>query len=116
MDFIMEGLPDSIKDKVGKCLSSKELWDKLHTIFSSLIMESEVSLSSYKTDLEEQECVINISELFFFNCEEHKHLEIEFLYLKIESENPNEIEDNRKIEKENNHEVEPISALDELRK
>jgi F0F1-type ATP synthase epsilon subunit len=47
------------------------------------------------------------------------HLEIECLYLKIESdetENPNEIEDNPEIEKEKNHEAELISALEELRK
>jgi hypothetical protein len=41
MDFIMEGLPDSVKDKVGKCSSAKELWDKLHNIYSSPITESE---------------------------------------------------------------------------
>jgi hypothetical protein len=40
MDFILEGLPDSVKDKVGKCSSAKELWDKLHNIYSSPITES----------------------------------------------------------------------------
>jgi hypothetical protein len=33
MDFILEGLPDSVKEKVGKCSSAKELWDKLHNIY-----------------------------------------------------------------------------------
>jgi hypothetical protein len=33
MDFIWEGLPDSIREKVGKCSSAKELWDKLHNIY-----------------------------------------------------------------------------------
>jgi hypothetical protein len=42
MDFILEGLPDSVKDKVGKCSSAKELWDKLHNIYSSPITESEI--------------------------------------------------------------------------
>jgi hypothetical protein len=80
MDFIMEGLPDSVKDKVGKCSSAKELWDKLHNIYSSPITESdiakedtgteqEVRCSSCQTDSEEEEFIINISELFFFNCE-----------------------------------------------
>ena len=33
MDFILEGLPDSVKEKVGKCLSTKEIWDKLHDTY-----------------------------------------------------------------------------------
>jgi len=33
MDFILEGLFDPIKDKGGKCLSSKDLWDKLDNIY-----------------------------------------------------------------------------------
>jgi hypothetical protein len=33
MDFILEGLPNSVKDKVGQCSSSKELWDKLHNLY-----------------------------------------------------------------------------------
>jgi hypothetical protein len=43
MDFILEGLFDSVKYKVGKCSSVKELWDKLHTIYSSSIIESDIS-------------------------------------------------------------------------
>jgi hypothetical protein len=45
---------------------------------------------------------------FFFNCEKHGHIEIEFPNLKIESneiENPNEIKDNPNIEQEKNHEA-----------
>jgi hypothetical protein len=44
--------------------------------------------------------------LFFFNCEKHGHLE-------IECHEGNETE--KLIEKEDNYEVELISALDELR-
>ena len=43
MDFILEGLYDSIKDKVGKCSSTKEIWDKLDNIYSSPITKSENS-------------------------------------------------------------------------
>jgi hypothetical protein len=39
----MEGLCDSSKDKVGKCSSAKELWDKLHDIYFSPITESEIA-------------------------------------------------------------------------
>jgi hypothetical protein len=67
MDFIMEGLPDSVKDKVGKCLSTKELWDKLHNLYFSSITELENSkeyacieqeeiCSSCQIDSEEEEC------------------------------------------------------------
>jgi hypothetical protein len=33
MDFILEGLADLVKDKVGKCSLAKELWDKLHNLY-----------------------------------------------------------------------------------
>jgi hypothetical protein len=44
MDFILEGLSDQVKDKVGQCSSTKELWDKLHNLYSKespLITEPE---------------------------------------------------------------------------
>jgi hypothetical protein len=34
MDFILEELPDSIKEKVGKCSLAKDLWEKLQNIYS----------------------------------------------------------------------------------
>jgi hypothetical protein len=40
MDFIWEGLPNPVREKVGKCSSTKELWDKLHDIYSSPITDS----------------------------------------------------------------------------
>jgi hypothetical protein len=40
MDFIWEGLPNPVREKVGKCSSEKELWDKLHDIYSSPITDS----------------------------------------------------------------------------
>jgi hypothetical protein len=115
----MEGLPISVKDKVGKCSLAKEIWDKLHNIYYSPITESDISkkdtgkkqevrCSSCQTDSEEEAFIINRSEFFFFNCEEREHIEIEFPYLKIESdeiENTNEIKDNPHIEKEKNHEA-----------
>jgi hypothetical protein len=33
MDFIWEGLPNPVREKVGKCSSAKKIWDKLHDIF-----------------------------------------------------------------------------------
>jgi hypothetical protein len=118
MDFILEGLYDSVKDKVGKCSSTKELWDKLHNIYSSPITESEnvkedagtdqeERCSSCQTDSEDEEYIINKSMLFFFNCEKHGHLE-------MECHEGNETE--KLIEIEDNYEAELISALDELRK
>ena len=40
MDFIWEGLPNPVREKVGKCSSAKKLWDKLHDIYSSPITNS----------------------------------------------------------------------------
>lgn len=33
MDVIMEGLVGSVKDKVGKCTSSIDLWDKMKSLY-----------------------------------------------------------------------------------
>ena len=43
MDFIWEGFPNPVREKVGKCSSTKELWDKLHDIYSSPIVDSKNS-------------------------------------------------------------------------
>jgi hypothetical protein len=37
MDFIWEGLPNPVREKVAKFSSAKELWNKLHDIYSSPI-------------------------------------------------------------------------------
>ena len=41
MDFIWEGLPNPVSEKVDKFSSTKGLWDKLHDIYSSPITDSE---------------------------------------------------------------------------
>jgi hypothetical protein len=40
MDFIWEGLPNPVREKVGKCSFAQEIWDKLHDIYSSDIADS----------------------------------------------------------------------------
>jgi hypothetical protein len=49
MDFIWEGLPNPVRQKVGKCSSVKELWDKLHDIYSSHITDLENAKERYKS-------------------------------------------------------------------
>jgi hypothetical protein len=39
-----------IREKVGKCSSAKELWDKLHNIYSSPITESKNVKEDVGTD------------------------------------------------------------------
>jgi hypothetical protein len=53
MDFIWEGLPNPVIEKVGKCSSAKEIWDKLHDIYSSPIADLENSKEDANTDQEE---------------------------------------------------------------
>ena len=53
MDFIQEGLPNPIREKVGKFSSTKELWDKLHGIYSSPIIDSENVKEDVDTNQEE---------------------------------------------------------------
>jgi hypothetical protein len=88
MDFIWEGLPNLLREKVGKCASAKELWDKLHDIYSSPIVDSENAKEDVDTDQEElcspcqthskdEEYIITRGMFFCFNCEKHGHLEIE---------------------------------------
>jgi hypothetical protein len=53
MDFIWEGLPDPVREKVGKCSSAKEIWDKLHDIYFSPITKSENTKEDAGTEQEE---------------------------------------------------------------
>ena len=53
MDFIWEGLPKPVREKVGKCSSAKELWDKLHDIYSSPIENSKNAKEDADTEQEE---------------------------------------------------------------
>ena len=34
MASILDGLPDDVKEKIGECNSSKELWDKIKYLYS----------------------------------------------------------------------------------
>jgi hypothetical protein len=74
--FIMEGLLDSIKDKVGKFSLAKELWDKLHNNYSSPIIELENSKDDTDEKSDDEEAYRG--EYFFFNCEECENIEIEY--------------------------------------
>jgi hypothetical protein len=117
MGFIWEGLPNMVRENVGKCSSTKELWDKLHDINSSPITDSE-NVKQYEDtnqeelcspcqeDSEDEEYIITRGMLFCVNCEKHGHLE-------IECHEGNET--GKIIEKEDKYEEELISALDELR-
>ena len=80
MDFIWEGLPTPIREKVGKCSSTKEHWDKLHDIYSSPITNlenvkedadtnKEELCSPCQADSKDDEYIITRGMLFFFNCE-----------------------------------------------
>jgi hypothetical protein len=88
-DFIWEGLPNLVREKAGKCSSAKELWDKLHDIYYSPIADSKNAKEDADTNQEElclpcqtyskdEEYIITRGMLFYFNCEKHGHLEIEF--------------------------------------
>jgi hypothetical protein len=42
MDAILDGLSDSVKVKVGQCSSTKEIWDKIHNLYSKdLFLQSQ---------------------------------------------------------------------------
>jgi hypothetical protein len=117
MDFIWEGLPNLVREKVDKCSSNKEIWDKLHDIYYSPIVDLENAkedadtdqeelCSPCQTDSEDEEYIIIRGMLFFFNCKKCIHLE-------IECHEGNETK--KLIENEENYEAELISFLDELR-
>jgi hypothetical protein len=53
MDFIWEGLPNPVREKVGKCSSAREIWDELHDIYSSPITYSENAKEDAYTKQEE---------------------------------------------------------------
>jgi hypothetical protein len=84
----LEGLSNPVREKVGKCSLAKEIWDKLHDIYSSPITDSE-NVKEYgdtnqeelcspcQTYSEDEEYIISRGMLFFFNCEKCGHIEIE---------------------------------------
>ena len=117
MYFIWEGLPNLVRENIGNCSSEKELWDKLHDIYSSPIADSENAkedatidqeelCSPCQTDSKYEEYIITRGMLFFVNCENHRHLE-------IECHEGNET--GKIIEREDNYEAKLIRALDELK-
>jgi len=76
MDFIWEGFPDPVREKVGKCSSTKELWDKLHNLYSkkspitesdhikeSVGIEQKEICSSCQKDSKEEDCEEGIGDL-----------------------------------------------------
>jgi hypothetical protein len=78
----------------------------LHNLNFSPISESENAKDDVDDSSDDEESYRG--DYFCFNYEERGHIEIECLYLKIESDetkNPNEIEDNLEIEKKKNHEA-----------
>jgi hypothetical protein len=75
MDFIWEGLPNPVRENVGKCSSTKEIWDKLHDIYSSPITDlknakeeactnQEEMCSPCQIDSKDEEYIINRGMLF----------------------------------------------------
>jgi hypothetical protein len=64
MDFIWEGLPNPVREKVGKCSSAKEIWDELHDTYSSPIADSENAKENVDTKQEEicSSCQIDSEE------------------------------------------------------
>ena len=52
-DFIWEGLPNLVREKLGKSSSAKEIWDTLHDIYSSPIADSENAKEDIDIDQEE---------------------------------------------------------------
>jgi hypothetical protein len=54
LDFILEGLPDLVKDKARKCSLAKEIWDKLHDIDSYPITESKNAKEDENIEQEER--------------------------------------------------------------
>jgi hypothetical protein len=59
MDAILDGLSDLVKVKVGQCSSTKEIWDKLHNLYSKgslLVITEPEHVDQDKEDVEiEQE-------------------------------------------------------------
>jgi hypothetical protein len=58
MDDILDGLPKSVKFKVGQCSSAKEIWDKIHNLYfneSPLIPKPKIVDQDKEYDEIEQE-------------------------------------------------------------
>ena len=53
MDTILDGLPDDVKENIGECNSSKELWDKIKDLYSDEAYQLEQSLVYNKSSDED---------------------------------------------------------------
>jgi hypothetical protein len=106
MDFILEGLSDSVKEKVRQCSLAKEIWDKLHNLYSKgshLIMEP-IHQDKQDIDIEQEELdnyeeyyeegIVNLEEKLISTLSDlkgerkkNKFLEKELIKLKEGSQN-----------------------------
>jgi chromosome segregation ATPase len=96
MYFIWEGLPKPVREKVGKCPSAKELWDKLHDIYSSPIAYSENAKEDADTEQEEicSSCQIDSEE------EEYDEAEVDYKLISAIKYPRKEREENKSSKKE----------------
>ena len=96
MDIILHRLSDPLKDKVGKCTSAKELWDKLEKFYTKGYLHQEHE--GYQNERPNT------------NNEEHPESNHE-----ISKSNASEDKEDSEIEGFVDLEVELISILDELK-
>jgi hypothetical protein len=112
MDFILEGLCESVKDKVGKFSSAKELWDKIHNLYFTkshsttntehanhnkeyeedveLVWEEKISLGHIDSEEENYERHLTSAlDKLVKERERNKSLEEELIKRKRESQNVN---------------------------
>ena len=54
MEDILDGLPQPIKEKIGPCLSAKELWIKLEKLYS-VEQRAKASFSLFKNESDDEE-------------------------------------------------------------
>ena len=54
MEAILDGLPQPLKEKIGPCLSAKELWIKLEKLYS-VEQRAKASFSLFKNESDDEE-------------------------------------------------------------
>ena len=85
MASILDGLPDDVKENIGECNSSKELWDKIKYLYS-VEQRAEGRLAILE-DVSEDEKISEDEENLFLgttNSNEESKVDIEAQYMAVE--------------------------------
>jgi hypothetical protein len=130
MDAILEGLPESVKRKIGKYTSAKELWDKLEKLYMGKkeAASNKSNEDQSKSNLEEAPCKYSYDKTHFSfdkyayanescclpNMSESENSEDEEVVVDLEEKLISSLDELRKERQKNEHLKRDLLAYEEI--